>query len=335
MCGNGISRRTGFALLTTLGFAAAGLFAQPANAQTGNCWIDVKTGETPLLGPPGWRGPISDPQQVSYGGHNYAKQLDGSWLDAKTGEPPLLGPPGWRGPVSSPKQFFYGGHNYALVPCRAPIRTTNIRGVHPFIAFEGGGGWSNTNFDVIPNFGVGGSGFVGGVTGGVLFDLPGTTLSIGPRFGWQGGNMSGSTANPTASPFFVYDVKTKSVFYREALISIPIQRESAGFEKTFLGPGGTTLRMPFVTASVGVAEVRTQITGTSGAFQVTDGLTRTGLTFTGGIGIPIQQPIFGGTLDAYVQYRGINLPSGYVNIPGKVNTDFWAQGVNFGLQFRY
>jgi hypothetical protein len=209
--------------------------------------------------------------------------------------------------------------------------------VHPFIAIEGGGGWSNTNFDVMPNFGVGGSSFVGGVNSGVLFDIPGTILSIGPRFGWQGGNMSGTNANPPASPFFDYTVKTTSIFYQEALMSIPIQREVLGFEKTFLDGGAQIgVRLPFVTASAGVAEVRTQVTGTSGAFEITDSANRTAFTGTVGIGMPISPVVLGGALDVYAQYRFVALPNATVGIPGQVQIDNrWIQGINFGLELRY
>jgi hypothetical protein len=210
--------------------------------------------------------------------------------------------------------------------------------VHPFIGVEVGGGWSNTNFDVMPPFGVSGSGFVGGINGGVLIDIPGTIFSVGPRIGWQGGNISGGISGPTASPFFDYSVKTKSVFYQEALVSIPIQRELLGFEKTFVGPGGekTSLRLPFVTASAGIAEVQTQFTGTSGAFQVIDTVNRTGFTGAVGIGMPISPVFLGGELDAYAQYRIIALPTTTVSIPGQVRiNDFWVQGITFGLELRY
>jgi hypothetical protein len=209
---------------------------------------------------------------------------------------------------------------------------------HPFFAVEVGGGWSNTNFAVAPPFGVSGSSFVGGINGGVLIDIPGTIFSVGPRVGWIGGNMSGSISGPTASPFFDYSVKTKSIFYQEALVSIPIQRELIGFEKTFFEPGGgqTSLRFPFVTASVGIAEVQTQFTGTSGAFQVIDSANRTGFTGTIGIGMPISPVFLGGELDAYAQYRVIALPTATVSIPGQVQiNNFWAQGITFGLEFRY
>lgn len=218
------------------------------------------------------------------------------------------------------------------VPCPG---TASLTGFHPFVGAEVGVGWSNTNFDVVPNFGVSGSSLIGGINGGFLYYIPGTSISVGPRIGWLGGDMSGTTANPPASPFFDYTVKVRSFFYQEAFISIPIQREVFGFEKTFLDGGASVgLKFPYVTASAGVAEARTQITGTSGAFEVTDSLSRTGFTFTGGIGIPIQQS-FGGTLDAYLQYRGTIFSSGAVDIPGKVTTDYWVQGINFGVQLRY
>ena len=209
---------------------------------------------------------------------------------------------------------------------------------HPFFALEGGGEWSNASFEVSPPFNVPGSGFVYGVNGGVQIDIPGTIFSVGPRVGWQGGNMSGTTSAPAASPLFDYSVKTTSIFYQEALVSIPIQRRLFGFETTFFGPGGeqTSVRLPFVTASAGIAEVQTQFTGTSGAFQVIDSANQAGFTGTVGIGVPLNQNFLGGVLDIYAQYRFIVLPSATVSIPGQVQIDNrWIQGINLGLQVRY
>jgi hypothetical protein len=228
-----------------------------------------------------------------------------------------------------------GDDKYRLIRVPCPPPPTGVT-YHPFVGFEVGGGWSNTNFAVNPPFDVTGSGFVYGVNGGVLFNLPGTDVSFGPRIGWQGGNITGSTANPVASPFFMYAVRKAWLFYQEALISIPIHREIFGFEKTFLnGNSSQEVRFPFVTFSAGIAEADIKVTGTSGAFQVTDGGTRTGFTFTAGFGIPINQTFFPGAMDVYLQYRGSLFEPFDVNIPGRVRTDFWVQGLTFGTDFRF
>ncbi|MBI3704611.1 MAG: outer membrane beta-barrel protein [Rhizobiales bacterium] len=368
-------RRVFFAGLSTCVLGLAFGFSQTAFAQDrckNACWIDVKTGKSvptvPLAGVNTGMAATLNAGYAEISGdgktafntrtkQNYAREANGSWIDVKTGKcvptVPLAGvntgmaatlDAGYAEISADGKTAFNTRtkQNYARVPCpsQAAMRTTNIRSndaFHPFFALEAGGGWSNTNFAVAPPFGVSGSGFIGGINGGVLIDIPGTIFSAGPRIGWQGGNMSGSTANPPASPFFIYDVKTTSIFYQEALLSIPIQRELFGFEKTFLdGAGQISLKLPFVTASAGVAEVRTQVSGTSGAFQVTDSVTRTGFTGTVGVGFPISPVFLGGELDAYAQYRFIALPSATVSIPGQVQIDNrWIQGINFGLEFRY
>ncbi len=204
--------------------------------------------------------------------------------------------------------------------------TQSNRCVHPFVAVEAGYGWNNTNFDVMPSFDARGTGFNFGLNAGVLIDIPGTSISLGPRIGWLGGNVPGSIANPPASPGFIYDVKTLWTFYQEAVVQFPVP---------IGGPVRSPVLFPFITASVGIAEVKTQVTGTSGGFQVTDSVTRTGLTFTGGFGVPIAQSIDATAIDLYLQYRAVVLPSTDVNIPGKVSTDYWAQGIDFGLRFRY
>lgn len=44
----------------------------PQEIATGSCWIDAATGKPVRTGPPGW-DPILSPDQVSYGGHNWAR----------------------------------------------------------------------------------------------------------------------------------------------------------------------------------------------------------------------------------------------------------------------
>jgi hypothetical protein len=161
-------------------------------------------------------------------------------------------------------------------------------GVHPFFGGEVGGGWTNTNFGVDPPFSVNGNSFVYGLNGGVLVDIPCSNgASIGPRFGWDGSNLNGSTwYMPTG---FAYSVKVNSTFYQEALVRVPIN---------FPGlPSNLTLLFPFVTASVGLAEVHTRTSGTLGDFSINNSTTTPGFTFTGGFGVPIAQ-FGGGRLDA-------------------------------------
>lgn len=70
--------------------------------------------------------------------------------------------------------------------------------------FVGGnvtGLFQRTNFSVVPPFNVDGSGAMGGVFGGVLIPLPNTNVLIGPRFGWEGGDINGNTVAPAASQF--------------------------------------------------------------------------------------------------------------------------------------
>jgi hypothetical protein len=203
--------------------------------------------------------------------------------------------------------------------------------VHPFIAVEAGYGLNNTNFAVALPFNVTGSSFIGGINGGVLIDIPGTNFSVGPRIGWQGGNMSGSTFYPPTG--FTYAVNNRSVFYQDVMAQIRVQPFGIITPNRYPGLNFSDV---FLRGSVGIAEVHTQVTGTSGAFQVTDSVTQTGFTGTVGIGVPISAAFLGGNLDAYTQYRFINVPSTTVSIPGLVQIDNrWVQGITFGFALRY
>lgn len=198
--------------------------------------------------------------------------------------------------------------------------------VQAYVGVEAGAGWNNTGFNVTPPFNVMGSGFVYGLNAGLLIEIPGTIFSVGPRIGWQGGQTAGNTANPVASPTFIYDVKTLWTFYQEAVVQVPIN-----FSNTMQ----SSQLFPFLTASLGLAETKTQVTGTSGAFQVSDSTIRTGLTFSGGVGMPVNVPNLGGPMDVYVQYRKFVFGDGDVNIPGKVTTSYVQQSVNIGARFRF
>jgi hypothetical protein len=236
-----------------------------------------------------------------------------------------------------------------LCPKHASV---GLGGLHPFFGVEVGGGWSNTNFEVTPNFNVGGSGFLGGVNGGALFDVPGTKLSIGGRLGWLGSSVSGSTSRPPASPAFDYDVKTRSVALEEFIVSWGPDFSSINTGSSIDWTSGRTHHYeptppadlsfellyqsmhPYV--SLGAAQVRTQVGGTAGAFQVSDSLTQTGLTGSVGVEFAVLRNFMGGKLDVYAQWRGIFLPDGVVNIPGSVTIDErWTQTVTTGLVIRY
>lgn len=218
--------------------------------------------------------------------------------------------------------------------CGAIASDYNFRGVtqsshhcvHPYISVGAGGAWSSTNFAVTPPFDVNGSGVVFDVNGGVLVDIPGTIFSVGPRFGWQGGSVTGSTANQPASPTFQYDVKRSWAFYQEALIQVPINPGS---------PTRQPLMFPFVTASAGIAEVKLQFTGTSGAFQVTDSPTGTGFTGSIGFGMPIFQSSSGGALAVFAEARLIKINGVDVALPGRFKTNYHAQSVATGFRYRW
>jgi hypothetical protein len=213
-----VSRGAGVAGAALLLAAAVGAFSEVANAQTTYCWIDAKTGETPQLGPPNWRGPILDPIQFYSGGHNYVKQPDGTWIDAKTGETPQLGPPNWRGPILDPKQFYSGGHNYVRVPCPPASQSSSTSWTGGFGGVQLVGSWSGvTTSEYLAATGVRtnqfddtGSGFGGGVNFGwnwqpwnpstvvgVVFDINGMNDKVQHDF--AGGNYIGSIVNFTAS----------------------------------------------------------------------------------------------------------------------------------------
>ncbi len=63
---------------------------------------------------------------------------------------------------------------------------------------------------------------VGGGFGGVLLPVPNTNVLIGPRFGVQGSNITGSITSPAASPLFTYTVRTDWMAYQEAIVRIPV-----------------------------------------------------------------------------------------------------------------
>lgn len=181
----------------------------------------------------------------------------------------------------------------------------------PFIGIDVGFGGSNADFKTAPPFSVGGSGFVYGINGGVLFDIPGTPISFGPRVGWLGGNMSGSTANPPASPTFTYSVLTRWAFYEEGMIQWRPGLSILGRTKE---PANVVASITRFWMSMGWAETKTKVTGTSGDFRVSDSTTKTGFTAAVGVGVPIVNT----PLSITAQFRYINVPTANFNIPGVV-----------------
>jgi hypothetical protein len=184
----------------------------------------------------------------------------------------------------------------------------------------------------IPGFDVTGTGGLVGLNAGVLWNV-GSTVAIGPRIGWIGSNVSGKTERPPASPNFDYEALMRNMFYAELFVRF------AGFTTDNSAPRPVD-RVFFnynyyATASLGVAQVQNQVTGTSGAFRVVDSYTAIGVTASAGLGVPIFQSSGGVTIDLTGQYRVTFVPQVEVNLPGKVGNDFWAQGLSFGLEFRY
>jgi hypothetical protein len=207
-----------------------------------------------------------------------------------------------------------------------------------FVGADVAGAFQQTNFLVAPPFNVNGSGAMGGVFGGVLIPVPNTNVLMGPRIGWQGGNINGTIVAPPASPF-TYTVRTNSVFYQDAMFKvlfpqlynlIPHAPLPAAAPLTY----PPNFLFPFITASVGVAEVHTDVKGTLGAFQVGAGDYRPGVTFTTGVGVPVGFVGDGVAAEVFVQWRG-TMSTASVNIPAPVANTYWINGVDFGVQFRY
>jgi hypothetical protein len=211
-----------------------------------------------------------------------------------------------------------------------------LAGAQPFVGFNIGGGFENTNFSVAPPFNINGSGVVGGGFGGILLPVPNTNAQIGPRFGIQGSNITGSMTSPAASPPFTYAVRTDWMAYQEAIVRIPVwgvfkiaenespvPQDRAHFSYNYYD------NVPHVTGSVGVAESGTSVKGVSGAFSVTDNAVRTGITFTAGFDVPVAT-LPNGVIDLFAQYRGIQWIS-TVNIPGGVNIGSFTNEVDVGV----
>jgi len=190
-----------------------------------------------------------------------------------------------------------------------------------------GGQFQNTNFSVSDTgFNVNGSGLFGGGFGGALFPVPNTNVLFGPRFGIQGGNITGSISAPAASPLSDYKVTTSWTAYQEGMGLWSGPRNWFGPTPTLFGS--------FFTGGVGVAESGTSVKGTSGTFSFTDNAVRTGMTFTAGWGAPVATLPNGIPINLFVQYRGIQWIS-TVNIPGPVPISSYTSEVSIGLIFPF
>jgi hypothetical protein len=95
--------------------------------------------------------------------------------------------------------------------------------------------------------------------------------------------MKGSITAPPASPLFTYSAQIKSITALDVNFEIPLSAFSGRKElprstSSFLSLEELTARL-----AIGIASVKTNVTGTSGAFSVTDSQTNTG--WTGLVGI--------------------------------------------------
>jgi hypothetical protein len=173
---------------------------------------------------------------------------------------------------------------------------------------------------------------LGGGFGGVLLPVPNTNVQIGPRFGVQGSNITGSITSPAASPTFTYTVTTNWTAYQEAMVRIPVGTGFKIADDRVYFSYNYFQNVPHVTGSVGVAESGTSVKGTSGTFSVTDNAVRTGITFTAGFDVPVAILPNGTGMDLFAQYRGTQWIS-TVNIPGGVNIGSFTNEVDVGVTF--
>jgi hypothetical protein len=196
-----------------------------------------------------------------------------------------------------------------------------------------GGGWAggSSTFNVTPSFDASRSGGVGYVNGGILFPIPNTGVAVGPSVTFYGGNVTGDTANPPASPGFTYTVKTNSILVGEAKMTIPLVGILPIDQFDLYTPPVFTRRPPEISLSVGAASAKTEVTGTSGAFVVTDSHRATGITTAVGVAVPI----FNTPLLFNTEFRYINQPTTTFNIPGPVHIDRNVFVGTAGLTWRF
>ena len=210
-----------------------------------------------------------------------------------------------------------------------------LAGAQPFVGFNVGGGFENTNFAVTPSFNVNSSGVISGGFAGVLFPVPNTNTLLGLRLGAEGGNLTGSIGMPAASPSFTYSVNTTWMAYQEMMVRVPVTSAFKIADNESPRPQDRKFfDYNYFTGSVGIAESGTSVKGTSGTFSVTDNAVRTGLTFTAGVGVPVVTLYNGTTVDLFAQYRGTQWIS-TVNIPGAVPIASYTNEISGGFVFRF
>jgi hypothetical protein len=243
-------------------------------------------------------------------------------------------------PKESPLSFRIGGTDFTpggFLDFESVFRNPQSS-VQPFVGGNIGGAFQSTNFSVQQPFDVNGNGFLGGGFGGFFLPVPNTNIQIGPRFGIQGGNITGDIRMPAASPQFNYTVTTGWMAYQEAMVRIPVgnpfnespRPEIRGFRAFNFYEN---LNIPHLTGSVGIAESGTSVKGVSAMFSFTDNVVRTGITFTAGFDVPVAT-FPGGVINLFGQYRGTQWIS-TVNIPGGVNIGSFTNEVDAGVIFTF
>jgi len=184
-------------------------------------------------------------------------------------------------------------------------------------AIEGGWARSNTDFAVVPSFDVTRNNGIWGANGFALLGVPNTPIAIGPRVGFLNGSMGGTVSAPAASPTFSYGTKIGTIWYGDAVFDFNTSPTDPNALHVFF--------------SVGAASVKTDVTGTSGGFVVSDSSTRTGFTGTLGAVYPIANT----PVAVFGQYRYIDVPASTVNIPGMVPITGSINVITVGAQWTF
>jgi Porin subfamily len=185
------------------------------------------------------------------------------------------------------------------------------------VGAQAGFGSATTNFKVNPDFDVRGSGFVYGVNGMALFGVAHTNFAVGPRVGYLGGNMGGSTFYPTSGG--IYSVDNKGALYGDVVLQY----------------APTGLRGGSLRAFGGLVDTRTQTAYgvlRTFALQGSDSSTDIGVTAGAGFNAPISG-FNGFSLTGEVRWIG-GLTQSF-NVPGTVwtNRDIVTGTVGFEYSF--
>jgi hypothetical protein len=181
-----------------------------------------------------------------------------------------------------------------------------------FIGIEGGGIWGTNKFtNVTPQINIDGSGGVFGFNGGFLQAIGGFPVAVGTRVGVLFSNMSGSVANQPASPGFTYEALTRTITYAEVNTRVSFSEYKLPIS-SYAPATGENYDVS-VNFSFGLALSHTKVTGTSGAFTVSDSNTTPGFTAAFGVQYPITQQF-----SAMAQIRGVWPERTRFNIPGSV-----------------